>query len=355
MLTLDLRVRAKTREPSTSGSRMSKTPAGKTRQYINELAAGTFIEDQVFLIAAKDLRTTSNGSLYIHCVLADKTGQVLARVWQATDAMFEQMPEGGFLRFKGRVENYKGSLQFIIDGMRPADPKAVDLSEFIPHTTEDIGEMFDRVKEILRQIKSKPLLSLMKQFIRDESLMERFCQSPAAMQMHHAFIGGLLEHTRNVLELALLVMPRYPEVSMDLVLAGVFLHDIGKTAELRCETSFQYTNEGQLVGHIVQAAMWIEEKAKAVEAETGEPFPGDIKSALQHIVLAHHGQYDFGSPKLPMMPEAVAVHHLDNLDAKLNMYLGKIKSDPDPASDWTEYVRGLDVKIFKKDVMGIRG
>lgn len=333
---------------------MNKTSDAKARQCIKDLAAGAFLEDQVFLIAAKDLRTTSNGSLYIHCVLTDKTGQLLGRVWQATEPMFEQMPEGGFMRFKGRVENYKGSLQFIVDGMRPVDPKSVDLSEFIPHTPEDVGAMFTRVKEILRHIKNKHLLSLVKQFVTDEPLMERFRQSPAAMQMHHAYVGGLLEHTRNVLELAVLVMPRYPSVSMDLVLAGIFLHDIGKTAELRCETSFHYTNEGQLVGHIVQAAIWIDQKVKAAEAEMGEPFPADLKNALQHVVLAHHGNYEFGSPKLPMMPEAVAVHHLDNLDAKLNMYLARIEADPDPASDWTEYVRGLDVKIFKKDVMGIR-
>lgn len=333
---------------------MSKNPETRGRQYIKDLAAGTFLDDQVFLIAAKDLRTTSNGSLYIHCVLADKTGQLLGRVWQATEPMFEQMPEGGFMRFKGRVENYKGSLQFIVDGMRPVDAKTVELSEFIPHTREDVDAMFARVKEILRQVRNKHLLNLLKQFILDEPLMQRFRQSPAAMQMHHAYVGGLLEHTRNVLELAVLVMPRYPAVSQDLVLAGIFLHDLGKTAELRCETSFQYTNEGQLVGHIVQAVIWIEEKARAVEAETGEPFPGELKTALQHVVLAHHGSYEFGSPKLPMMPEAIAVHYLDNLDAKLNMFLTRIQGDPDPASDWTEYVRGLDVKIFKKDVMGVR-
>jgi 3'-5' exoribonuclease len=172
--------------------------------------------------------------------------------------------------------------------------------------------------------------------------------------MHHAFIGGLLEHTRNVLELATLIVPRYPEVSLDLVLSGLFLHDIGKTYELTYETNFQYSNEGQLVGHIVQAAIWIDQKIKAVEAETGEPFPADIRNALLHIILSHHGQYDFGSPKLPAMPEAVAVHYIDNLDAKLNMYLTKINTDKDPSSDWTDYVRSLDVKIFKKDVMGIR-
>jgi 3'-5' exoribonuclease len=228
------------------------------------------------------------------------------------------------------------------------------MSDFMPQTAENIDAMFERVKEILRGVKNKHLLMLIKQFITDEALMVRFRRSPAAIQMHHAFIGGLLEHTRNVLELATLIVPRYPEVSLDLVLSGLFLHDIGKTYELTYETNFQYSNEGQLVGHIVQAAIWIDQKIKAVEAETGEPFPADIRNALLHIILSHHGQYDFGSPKLPAMPEAVAVHYIDNLDAKLNMYLTKINTDKDPSSDWTDYVRSLDVKIFKKDVMGIR-
>ncbi len=326
----------------------------KPRRFINQFAPGEFIDEQVFLISSKDLRTTSNGSLYIHCVLCDKTGQLLARVWQATEAMFEGMPEGGFLRFKGRVENYKGSLQFIIDAMRPCDAGTIELADFMPQTSEDIPRMFERVKEILRQIKNRDLLNLVKQFITDEPLMERFRKAPAATQMHHAYLGGLLEHTRNVLEMALLVIPRYPQVSLDLVLAGIFLHDIGKTAELTYQTNFAYTSEGQLLGHIVQATLWIEQKAQAVETETGEPFPAEIKNALQHIVLAHHGSYEFGSPKLPAMPEAIAIHHLDNLDAKLHIYLERIRTDADPASEWTEYVRGLDTKIYKKDVMGIR-
>jgi 3'-5' exoribonuclease len=326
----------------------------KQRSFIKELAPGMVLEDEVFLISSKDLRTASNGSLYIHCVLADRTGQLLARVWQATEQMYAQLAEGGFHRFRGRVENYKGALQFIIDAMMPCDPNTIDLGDFMPQTTEDIDKMFERVKEILRGIKNKYVLNLIKQFVTDEDLMARFRKSPAAIQMHHAFIGGLLEHTRNVLELALLVVPRYPDVSLDLVLAGLFLHDIGKTHELTYDTNFAYSNEGQLVGHIVQAAIWIDRKITAVEAELGEPFPADIRNALLHIILSHHGQYDFGSPKLPALLEAVAVHYIDNLDAKLNMYLTRIQSDNDPASDWTDYVRSLDVKIFKTDVMGIR-
>ena len=331
---------------------MSK--ANNTRRFVNQLTAGELVEDQIFLIGSKDLRTTSNGSLYIHCVLCDRTGQMLGRIWQASEAMYKQMPEGGFLRFKGRVENYKGALQFIVDAMRPVDPTGINLADFMPQTKENVDEMFDRVKAILRTIKDPHLLRLVKAFITDEELMARFRKAPAAAQLHHAFIGGLLEHTRNVLELALATMPRYPQVSLDLVLAGVLLHDMGKTAELTFETNFTYTNEGQLVGHITQAAIWIDQKVRAIEAETGQPFPADIRTALLHIVLAHHGTHEFGSPKLPATLEAIAIHHLDNLDAKLNLYLNKIASDPDEASDWTAYQNSLGTKIFKKDVMGIR-
>lgn len=330
---------------------MSKATPSKPRRYISELTPGEIIEDQVFLIGSKDLRTTSNGSLYIHCVLRDRTGQMLGRMWQATQPMYEKMPEGGFMRFKGRVENYKGSLQFIVDALQPADPSAIDPAEFMPQTTEDIPAMFERVKTILRTIKDPSLIALMKAFVSDEELMAKFCKAPAAIQNHHAYLGGLLEHTLNVMELALLAIPRYPALSRDLLLAGTFLHDIGKSAELGYDTNFVYTNEGQLVGHIVQAVVWIERKVQDVEAETRQPFPPDLKASLEHIVLAHHGQYEFGSPKLPATLEAIAIHHLDNLDAKLNMYLNKIEADPDPASDWTQYIHSLGTKIFKKDVL----
>ena len=333
---------------------MSKATPSKPRRYIAELKPGEIIEDQVFLIGAKDLRTTTTGSLYIHCVLRDRTGQLLGRIWQATQPMYEQMPEGGFMRFKGRVESYKGALQFIVDAMQPVDPGSVGPAEFMPQTTEDIPAMFERVKAILRTIKDPNLLGLMKEFIRDEELMAKFCKAPAAIQNHHAYLGGLLEHTRNVLELALLVVPRYPALSKDLMLAGIFLHDLGKAVELGYDTNFVYTNEGQLVGHIMQAVVWIDRKVQAVQAQSGKPFPTDLKAALAHIVLAHHGQYEFGSPKLPATLEAVAIHHLDNLDAKLNMYFNKMNADPDPASDWTQYVHGLGTKLFKKDVLGIR-
>lgn len=321
---------------------------------IKDLRAGDRLDDQVFLIRSKDLRTTNQGALYIHTILVDATGQIPARIWQATEAQFLTMPEGGFLRFKGRAESYKGNLQFIIDGMKAAEPGSVDLTEFLPSTDQDVGQMWKRVKEILRQIKDPHVLALLSEFIKDEKIIDAFQNSPAAMQLHHAYIGGLLEHTLNVLELALLVMPRYPKVSTDLVLAGVFLHDLAKTEELACDTAFSYTRRGQLVGHVVQCAIWIEQKCKDVEKATNEPFPPEIRDALQHIILAHHGQYEFGSPKLPAMPEAIAVHYLDNIDAKLYQFTDKILRDPNPDSEWTQYVHTLNTKVFKTDVLGIR-
>ena len=327
----------------------------KGRRYIREMGPGERIEDQAFLISSKDLRQTSNGSLYIHVVLADRTGQLLGRMWQATEAQYHQIPEGGFLRVKGRTENYKGSLQFIIEGIRPVEPDSVELSDFIPATEKDIEQMWARVKEILRQIRNRDLLMLMKQFVEDEEIVARLKRAPAATQLHHAFVGGLLEHTLNVLELALLVVPRYPEVSLDLVLAGVFLHDIGKTTELTYDTNFRYSDSGQLIGHIVQAAVWVEQKCRDVERATGKPFPEDIRIALEHIIVSHHGAYEFGSPKLPSSPEAIAVHYLDNLDAKLHIYLREIRQDTDPEDNFTDYVRSLETKVYKKDVMGIRG
>lgn len=325
-----------------------------TRRFVNEMRAGQRVEDEVFLIQSKDLRTTTQGSLYIHAVLADRTGHLVARHWQATQDLFDQMREGGFLRFKGRAENYKGNLQFIIEAMRPAEAGSFDIADFLPATKKDIHQMFTRLVEILRGVKHPDLAALTAEFLADEALMDRFRRAPAAAVMHHAYIGGLLEHTLNLLEVALNVLPHYPELSVDLVLVGLFLHDIGKAHELVYETKIGYSDEGQLVGHITQAAVWIDQKATAVEKKTGNPFPAPLRAVLQHVILSHHGRYEFGSPKLPAVPEAAAIHYLDNLDAKVNMFLGEIAKDRDAASQWTNYNRALETKVYKPDLLGVR-
>ena len=324
------------------------------RRNICDIKAGERIEDEIFLIRSKDLRTTTNGGLYIHAVLVDKTGQLVARAWQASEEMFQGMPEGGFLRFKGRAENYKGNLQFIIDAVRPAEPGSYDFADFVPATKFDTEAMWKRLNEILETIKHPQLSALVKEFLCDTKLMDLFRKAPAASSMHHAYIGGLLEHTVSVLEVALRIVPQYPKLSMDLMLAGLFLHDIGKSTELCFETTIGYTDEGQLIGHITQAAIWMDKKADAVAARLGVPFDKELRWVLQHIILAHHGCYAFGSPKLPAIPEAIAVHYIDNLDAKLSMFFAEIENDRDPASRWTNYNKALETKVFKPDVMGVR-
>lgn len=320
-------------------------------RFINTLKPGEQILDEVFMVASKDLRSTTNGSLYIHTILADKTGELVARMWQASEGQYKLMPEGGFLHFRGRTESYKGNLQFIIEGMNEVKPEEVCTADFIPTTKRDIDEMWERVKTILRTVKDPDLLHVLKRFVEDEALIAGFKRAPAAVSMHHAYVGGLLEHTLNLLELAQVVIPRYPELSLDLVLVGLFLHDMGKTRELRYDTNFQYRDEGQLLGHIVHCVIWIEEKVKEVEQVTGKKFPEDKKWALQHLVLAHHGEYEFGSPKLPATPEAIAVHYLDNLDAKVHQFLAAIEDDKDDKSNWTDYVKSLERKIYKRAVV----
>ncbi len=331
------------------------------RVWVADLMPGQRLDDEVFLVSKKDLRTTSNGSNYIHMILSDRTGQLLTRVWQATQQQFESIPDGGFLRVRGRTESYKGALQFIVEGMRPVQQNEVDLADFIPRTKYDVDQMWQETLEILRTLRNPDLQALIKRFVDDRALVEKLKIAPAAVSMHHAYLGGLLEHTLSVLKLACLVFGQtddstshYPEVSRDLVLAGVFLHDIAKTSEFAFDTSFNYTDSGQLIGHIVQSALWIDQKIADVEAESKRPFPVDLQNVLTHIVLSHHGTYEYGSPRLPAVPEAIAVNLLDNLDAKLHMFLRQIDHDADAESRWTQFVPALQTKIFKPDVMGIR-
>ncbi len=323
--------------------------SARPHRAIAELESGQRLEDEIYLIIQKDLRTTTNGGLYIHAVLADQSGQVVARMWNASRQIYDSMPDSGLMHITGRVESYKGKPQVIIDGVRTVDEGVANPSDFLPVSKNDVEIMWGRTKEILRQIKNPDLLALLGKFINDEKFVAAFKAAPAARTNHHAHLGGLLEHTLNLLELAVAVLPRYPDVSSDLVLTGTFLHDAGKTAELSYQTSFSYTNEGQLIGHIVLTATWIHEQARRIEAETDRPFPADLLATLQHIIVAHHGRYEFGSPKLPATAEAIMVHYLDNLDAKLTMIFNAIEGDLNEKSDWTGWVPALETRVFKPD------
>ncbi|MHC5110946.1 MAG: 3'-5' exoribonuclease YhaM family protein [Planctomycetota bacterium] len=323
-----------------------------SHRFISDLRAGEQIEHQVFLVRSKDLRTTTQGSLYIHAVLMDKSGQLVARMWQASRDIFKFLPEGGFVALKGRVEAYKGNPQFIIEAVRPAEPDSYDVSDFMAATERNIDEMWNRLTEILGGIENPEISALIQAFLEDKAFVSSFRKAPAAAVMHHAYVGGLLEHTLNLLEIAQRVIPLYPQLNLDLVLAGLFLHDVGKTKELTYEAAIGYSDEGQLIGHITQGVLMLGEKARQVEASQGKAVTERLLWSLQHIILSHHGRYEFGSPKLPAMPEAIAIHYLDNLDAKINMFVGEIASDRDPEAHWTNFNRAIETKVFKLDPTG---
>jgi len=318
------------------------------RRFVNQMVAGEMI-DQVFLVRDKELRTARNGSLYLQCGLADRTGTIAGRMWQTSESIFNSIPPDGFVQAKGRTEDYRGTLQFVIDALRPWPSEKVDLSDFLAVTPFDIEEMWAELLEILRDVKDRHLRALLKKFFEDRDLIAAFKRAPAAMTVHHAYIGGLLEHTLGMARAAKAVLPLYQkELNADLVLAGIFLHDIGKIAELTTGTNMGYTDRGQLLGHITIASIWIHQRAQQVADESGEPFPGKIVDVLTHIVLSHHGTLEFGSPRLPAVPEAFAVHYLDNLDAKIWTTTHQIAADPDTKSSFTPYVRELETRLYKR-------
>ena len=316
------------------------------RLFINQLRAGQAL-DQVFVVRDKDLRTTKSGSLYVQCTLCDRTGPIPARMWQASETLYTSIPVEGFLQVRGRTEDYRGTLQLIIEACRPVSRDKVNLEDFIATTERDTEQMWSDLLAILRKVKDKHLRLLIKKFVQDHEFVEAFQRAPAAMQMHHPFVGGLLEHTHNVLRAADMLLKLYPKLNADLVLTGAFLHDMGKAAELAGGTSNRYTDRGQLIGHITIAAIWVEQKAEAISRETAQPFPQKTLDLLEHIILSHHGVHEYGSPKLPMIPEAYFLHYLDNLDAKAFMTVRDIEADADPQASFTSFNRQLGTSLYK--------
>jgi 3'-5' exoribonuclease len=234
----------------------------------------------------------------------------------------------------------------ILSHISPVEAEKTDLADFLPHTEQDISKLLDRLRTIMK-LKNHHLKALVECFLMDDAFVRAFCRVPAGVKNHHAYVGGLLEHVVHMLEVADRILPLYPELDRDLLLLGVFLHDIGKTRELAYDRAFSYTDEGQLVGHITIGVELLNEKVQAVPDLTGEPFPKELLLRLKHMILSHHGTYEYGSPRLPMTPEAIALHHLDNLDAKVHSFARDIRDDRNQASAWTPYNQALNRRLFK--------
>ncbi|HTU26467.1 MAG TPA: HD domain-containing protein, partial [Pirellulales bacterium] len=270
-----------------------------------------------------------------------------ARMWNASENDFRGFENGDFVRVEGSTQLFQGSIQLIATAIRRADHAAVNIEDFQNLDTKMIDQLVGRLTNHLRKIADPYLHTLGECFLVDETFMRKFCQAPAGVKNHHAYLGGLLEHVVGLMDLVRRIDGQYPALDTDLLLMGAFLHDVGKIDELAYDREFAYTDEGQLIGHLVMAVGILERKLAEAERLSGEPMPEELALRLKHMIVSHHGQYEFGSPKLPMTLEAVALHQLDNLDAKLHAFDQLMRDDPNVGSGWTNFNPALGRKLFK--------
>ncbi|MGA2622151.1 MAG: OB-fold nucleic acid binding domain-containing protein [Thermoguttaceae bacterium] len=317
-----------------------------SRRYVNQLGHQESV-DQVFLVADKQLRPNRNGNLYLQMELSDRSGKIAARMWNASEALYKAFDNGDYLRVEGTTQLFQGAMQLIATRLTKVRPSEVSADDFAPLRAVDVDRLVLRLGEILRGLADTALQTLGECFLLDQAFMAKFTRAPAGIKNHHAYQGGLLEHVVNLMEVVLRLSPCYPQINRDLLLMGAFLHDLGKVDELRYDRELAYSDEGQLVGHLVMAVSMLEAKAAEAEKLSGEPFPAETLLRLKHMIVSHHGEYGFGSPKLPMTLEAIALYCLDNLDAKVNSFYQLLRDDPNVDSPWTGFYANLDRKLFK--------
>lgn len=318
------------------------------RRFVSQLSHNEQIS-QIFLASDKQLRPNRNGNLYLQVDLSDRSGSVNTRMWNASDNDYKAFDNGDYVHVEGATQLFQGNMQLIATRIRKARPDEVDEADFTTLQSEDVDKMRTRLTEILNGINSAPLSRLAKGFLADEEFMGKFCRAPAGMKNHHAYQGGLLDHVLSLMELVLVVGPRYPQLDTEKLLIGAFLHDAAKVDELAYERDVSYTDAGQLLGHMSLGVSMLEEMVRKIVAQDGQPFPDRLLMELKHLIISHHGEYEYGSAKLPMTLEAIALHQLDNLDAKLASFTQLMTDCPNTDSNWTQYFSQIGRKLFKPE------
>ena len=291
-----------------------------------------------FAVTVKQVRSKKDGAPYFALTFCDRTGQIESRMWETAGA--QEFAAGDVVKLRGQVSRYQDKLQLTLDKIRRADPAEYELGDFVPKTSRDVEELWAELNGYVASFTNPHLQSLLRAFLDDPEVSEALKAAPAAKSMHHAWIGGLLEHIVSLLGIADLAVRHYTEVNRDLLLTGVVLHDLGKLHELRWGTSFDYTLEGQLLGHITIGIGMVEKKLANLP-----DFPDNLRVLVEHLILSHHGKYEFGSPKLPMIPEALLLHYLDDLDAKMQTMRSEFvraESQGRAPGQMTEWVRAME-------------
>jgi 3'-5' exoribonuclease len=294
-----------------------------------------------FAVAQKQVRSKRDGgSEYLALTLADKTGAFDARMWENFAEAVPTFTVGDVVKVQALVCRFSDKLQLKIEKLRLASPPEYTRSDFVPTTEKDVDELWAQLTGIVATIADPYLLALARSFLDDPKVQSELREAPAARSMHHAFLGGMLEHVVSMLGLCDAVSAHYPQVHRDLLLIGALLHDIGKLSELSWGNTFDYTMEGTMLGHITIGIGQIDRRIAAIAS-----FPEPLRILVEHMVLSHHGEYEYGSPKLPMIPEAVLLHYIDNMDAKMqtmDVEFRKAAAAGKDASELTDWVRSMD-------------
>jgi len=294
-----------------------------------------------FLVHEKEVRSTREGRAYLRLELGDRSGTIEARMWEQFEAAAKDINRDDFVKVQARVEVYRNRPQLAVQQLRLAKPDEIDLADYLPHTTADVEKMFDELHGYAESISNPWLKKLVLNMLADPELARCYKRAPAAKVMHHAYLGGLLEHVISLCGMSRRVSTHYPELDIDLLLTASILHDVGKLEELCYERAIGYTTPGQLLGHIV---MELETVTRAIDKIAD--FPPPLKTVLQHLLISHHGQYEFGSPKLPMIREAMVFHYLDDLDSKLAATRVALAT-PSREDEWSAYSPALGRKFLK--------
>jgi 3'-5' exoribonuclease len=309
--------------------------------------------DGAFSISNAQMGSTVKGKPYLRCLLGDASGQTAGRMWSIDEATFRRLPTDGFVWVEGETQAYQGELQIVIHRIDPVDPTPEQLRELLPASKRDPKEMFAEVLALLGTLEHPSMKALVEVYLDDEHLMDAFRVAPAAVRLHHAYLGGLLEHTLTLMQIADKICPLYPKISRDIVLVGLFLHDLGKTRELFYDRGFGYSDRGELIGHLVEGAIMLHDKNQQLMHDKGVRLPAGALTVLQHIIISHHERPEYGACKTPSSPEAVLVSLIDNLDAKTIMAMSAAR--PDRSSEvalggnFTEKNWALGTKLYRPD------
>ncbi|HWE51636.1 MAG TPA: OB-fold nucleic acid binding domain-containing protein [Bryobacteraceae bacterium] len=298
----------------------------------------------VFLVHSKEIRQKRSGEPYLSLLLGDRSGEIDAKMWDNVAEVMDSFDRDNFIKVKGLMQLYNNRSQLTIHKLRRVEDSEVDFRDFFPASQRDPEEMWRELRAIVTGIGNEPIRLLLNAFLDDPDIAARYRIAPAAKTIHHAFRSGLLEHVLSLCSLAKVTGAHYANVDCDLLLAGCVLHDIGKIYELTYERGFGYSAEGQLLGHITIAIRMMEEKLRAFPR-----FPAQLRNLLEHMILSHHGQLDFGSPKVPVFPEALLLHYLDDMDSKMECMRALIEKDPHADTEFTAYSSSLARVALRKE------